>query len=1111
MIDFKFSKYNTFKEEFSENLKRIQIDQASKFTQDKLKGSSIDFYQESGLKILFEIVQNEIKDFDFEAVFFEFITVVSTLETGMLSDFCLLKTNSDIYIDVFNKKFYAIVKKLHRDGNTILYHPSFFIQPEDETMLLSLCNESEPQYSKIPQDDLLNLVSLNDKTGIFLQNASFKISYNEFKDNANNYYTGEKSIQDVCRAMHSLMHNEYSPNRKSLLCAIPIVGAPFSDNKSNKLNGLGCCFIYFIFEPKTSIDFENSKYKFENLGELISSKVKELSYNYLLDSGILLAKRARQNALKSAISAIMARNMSHNIGSHVITNTKTELERLALNSQTLQKDLSGLSKLLHYIQERQDFIAVLASGETYTKGPVNLKEHIFDYLAYDGPSIRHRSREMFNNYILDNIVSSEKITRYGSGKKIEICISLKEAEDTITLKSLVSQSTVSQKLDSIYLSIPYGLNGRQAFLTIIENFTRNSAKHLQKDIPQNGLEITITVNKKQDHEGKYSYNIVIQDNKKNFNNVIDNINKSGIKTILSKYLGDENKYKIESKSLKILDESESKPDHNHKGLKEILICLSWMKGNDNYSIIEDNPSEELDFYIINNEGNFAISFSLDCFEEKVFLIEREKDTEVVPGCYYYEKSDLTETGIASFVSKLPSAEIYILDKDEGQKKYKLLQPWLPRLVVSEEFEDIKHKLGRHLTFKKDINNPHNQCKDLFYGIDSDKIESAYYFNKSFILNCTQLNNNNYKSCFDITLLAIDQTKKNLKESSINEEKILSNFVYYLGNEEVESLDSLYKSEYVLFMNHYETIDPKNDFIRTLPHYCSFLEGISGGNYTNSLLRNSIMSLKQYIKIIESCLTRIVIIDERLFEKYKNPEFSSKASSSAFDYISLADFSNYLLNEGQGDFSYQDLIRKFISYANLSGIAIERINIGDSEKENIIFNDKLDYFGQKEEKFKNWMKASFNVTEEVKIIKSWGSYFHGKNIDIYDVDIEEFDQKNPLFISAIDQKKHTLTEIKNSHFISIHYGIIEKINEKLKSNEDLIITLQNIFNEYPGKISVHSGRGDLHKFKDTKEQNEIAFIPLSGIEWALGNSKYMLTELFYNQKYIPFHKQKISNI
>ena len=375
---------------------------------------------------------------------------------------------------------------------------------------------------------------------------------------------------------------------------------------SNSKSGYGGVFVLI---NKQSKNIELIKFFIHLITDFVSIAIAHL----------ISKNEIKKSQIRSAIAAIMSRNMSHNIGSHVITNTKTELERLALNNNNLQPKLSGLAKLLHYIQERQDFIAVLSSGESYTKGPVNLKEHIFDFIAYDGPAIRHQSKERFNNFILDNIISSEKITRYGSGLKIEMCLTLNEGEESHTLKSLTTQSAESRKLASIYFAIPYGLNGRQAFLTIIENFIRNSAKHLQNDITDTGLEISIIVKKESN-----SYNVIIQDNKQNFEKVIKNINKPD-NPILEKEENNENRYRIKYGSLKILDHSESKPDHNHKGLKEMLICLAWMKGNDDYSIIEQDPSSDLGFYIINNNNNFAISFFLDCFEESILLKEKTEN------------------------------------------------------------------------------------------------------------------------------------------------------------------------------------------------------------------------------------------------------------------------------------------------------------------------------------------------------------------------------------------------------------------------------------------------------------------------------------------------------
>jgi len=132
-------------------------------------------------------------------------------------------------------------------------------------------------------------------------------------------------------------------------------------------------------------------------------------------------QRSYQASVQSAISALMSRNMSHNLGSHVLTNVKHQIEDLEKQQQddSVKGQLRGLTALLQYLQERQDFIATIANDEFFPKGPLDFKNAVFDILAMDGPAYRHNSDDRVNNYILDNIVRSENVARPGSQSGIE--------------------------------------------------------------------------------------------------------------------------------------------------------------------------------------------------------------------------------------------------------------------------------------------------------------------------------------------------------------------------------------------------------------------------------------------------------------------------------------------------------------------------------------------------------------------------------------------------------------------------------------------------------------------------------------------------------------------
>ena len=103
----------------------------------------------------------------------------------------------------------------------------------------------------------------------------------------------------------------------------------------------------------------------------------------------------------------------------------------------------------------------------------------------------------------------------------------------------------------------------------------------------------------------------------------------------------------------------------------------------------------------------------------------------------------------------------------------------------------------------------------------------------------------------------------------------------------------------------------------------------------------------------------------------------------------------------------------------------------------------------------------------------------------------------------------------THFLSIHLGLIEKVlksewgreilGESLSIEERARRFMQNLVNIFGGPqqqvfISVHSGRGNFSK----ELEGPLAtypFISMAAIENAFSNSKFLLSQLFYNTVYI----------
>lgn len=135
-----------------------------------------------------------------------------------------------------------------------------------------------------------------------------------------------------------------------------------------------------------------------------------------------LLKKNRYESIKAVVSAIMSRNMSHNLGSHYLTNTKNyfrnQVDRIIATQHQLSKEIAtdyrGNARLLQYVQERMDFIATIISGDQYPLGGLNFKAEFFDILTNDDCGARHtssRADKNEKNFLLQYLLYSEHLTR----------------------------------------------------------------------------------------------------------------------------------------------------------------------------------------------------------------------------------------------------------------------------------------------------------------------------------------------------------------------------------------------------------------------------------------------------------------------------------------------------------------------------------------------------------------------------------------------------------------------------------------------------------------------------------------------------------------------------
>ncbi len=232
---------------------------------------------------------------------------------------------------------------------------------------------------------------------------------------------------------------------------------------------------------------------------------------YINDVNYLL----RNEATKSAKAAIMSRNMSHNLGSHVMAYLKQHLGSVTniiqdnvlaelkidkgdITSGNKIEDIAlpflvGVGNFLSYLQERQDFIATVATDFIPSFAEVNFKDFIYDEINLDKRVDRHTERTSSlktDNILLGNIARSEglgreiRTTAKDKGRLSDIVLYFRDFDGNPVAdkygKPLYDRKDAYDSLEEmrkINVSLPGGVVGRQAFFSIVENIIRNAAKH----------------------------------------------------------------------------------------------------------------------------------------------------------------------------------------------------------------------------------------------------------------------------------------------------------------------------------------------------------------------------------------------------------------------------------------------------------------------------------------------------------------------------------------------------------------------------------------------------------------------------------------------------------
>ena len=588
--------------------------------------------------------------------------------------------------------------------------------------------------------------------------------------------------------------------------------------------------------------------------EIISLK---LSY-YFLD---ILKKKSEVESIKSASAAIMSRNMSHNLGSHYLYYTKNQLTLLADNFDEAGPEIRGAAKVLGYMQARMDYLATIVSGDKYPYGAVFFKGQIFDELTIDDFSKRHFHDEIdkntgknkkfkrTTNYLLQNLVLSENFTR---GSVLDGQVSkLKDGTKCIRLQIMYNGSTFTGadgkegekdektklSISKLCIALPGGVMSTHAFYNVIENLIRNSAKYHKNDF-KDELVFTICINEVEADVKKKlptRYEFILFDNKSNAFNPYSSEDNSPLVQRMNRELC----------NLKILTEK-NELDKSNKGLKEMLFSILWMRA-----------------YTYEKSKHMS-----DILAEMDQLSEDEKMAKIRQHAFEYVAVD--KNGII---------------KNSGDSLNLGIRFELPKYCMMENVyaEELNNNL-----IEKGLNN---FTDILCVGSHYSKVASL---KKQFtrIHEGIQANVNDEKAA-----VAILRGILELRFPEFNEYKLKMDTRAEKGFSKCEE-----QKHGIFFKTHAADLDVMNKFA-----YC---EAISGENFTKTMLNlfndgfniwgnYKDDSYKYFaLKIKEAALTRITLIDERLYNDMQT--LDNKQNFLSLKNIRVLNLSNIAQDYKKGE-------------------------------------------------------------------------------------------------------------------------------------------------------------------------------------------------------------------
>lgn len=945
------------------------------------------------------------------------------------------------------------------------------------------------------------------------------------------------------------------------------------------------CYIFYPFWDNRLFNSVASKWtvsmatsRMLNINELRA--FSQIFLTVHLDEAI---RRANSESIKSAKAAIMSRNMSHNLGSHVMFYIKQKLQSVSkiinndvlhniitgsqLNIEDLQKKLQnsanielpflvGLGRFINYLQERQDYIATVATNYIPARSTISFKDFIYDELKPDLRYERHKRDDSSSdngwqpkNLLLDYIAYSEG---YSKSDAIEIKFGEFDGHNPLD----VTAETDFQALRKFNVAVPGGVIGRQAIFSIVENIIRNAAKH-SEHCPDDKLVLQLSlVDAEKDFTGDFlsdkfrcmrkekgsmesgeSLVKLYQNHKDAFHILrikLDMPNKEDDIEALVGKLGED--YVEEDGSMK----------ETSKGLKEMRISAAWLRGHSIDTAIPTTEPPVLAVYsepYKNDKDKETISYFL-CIPKPckvAFVVEdmakyTDLNDEIKPfGCQIFEyveqneKNQDNKEAVQTFRNQIADYEIVCMDLEEG--KGDCILPYISSRYITNSattksiLDELKGIAKPSKGSDQEGKNNETQYAQIKTAIDS-------IYEKWFEEAYGKVNNQ---------LLIVDdktyekyQTQNDKGDASQN--NIHDNLGVILratGTAEKEDCENsvIYSTHFVgLYTKHRGTND--NDKTKSgyeLLQSGVSIESITGNNSTDRLVRQDEWNKEWKYKHLSAGLSRVAIFDERIFGS-----FITEKNSNSVDRKKVSDL---LEGHNREPMSEQDIKKALIANnfkphhaGSLANAIINKQEIDwEAFYKCYVETEYSGQFAQKNCERRIWA-FNIEVNEQTQSVDIIGyDAIIGDNPDWADANVikppiivatlqKNGDEYNVLLSNdgkRIFPKKENNCNSQIFDYITIHQGILDKIynyfgiKEKETEKDKVTSALYRGFSKSADKTRVkdkkkflpnfiiHSGRSKPNE-KDMPQHQP--FVQFAAIDHAVKDCKYTLVELLATAHY-----------